>query len=230
VGTAPDSAETLARELALAQHLAASGAEIAPPAQRVAPGPHREAGLKITLWEFLSHDPDPELDDDELSDSLERLHGHLAGWDGELPDYREQIRATGQLLGDDAGMHAVPRDGLTLLRARFAAVAPPLLERARPTAVLHGGPHLHNVLATPAGLRWIDFETCCRGPVEADLAYLGEAGVRRANVDLELLALAQQMLRVKVATVCWRNPDRHPRLREAAEYHLAELTREASAN
>jgi hypothetical protein len=37
------------------------------------------------------------------------------------------------------------------------------------------------------------------------------------------------MLRVSVATVCWSDPDRHPRLREAAEYHLAELTREMSA-
>jgi hypothetical protein len=26
------------------------------------------------------------------------------------------------------------------------------------------------------------------------------------------------MLRVSVATTCWRDPDRHPRLREAAEY------------
>jgi hypothetical protein len=90
--------------------------------------------------------------------------------------------------------------------------------------VLHGGPHSYNVLATPAGLRWIDFETCCRGPLEADLAYLGEAGTRRAGVDPELLALAGLMLRISVAAICWCDPDRHPRLREAAEYHLASLT------
>jgi hypothetical protein len=124
-------------------------------------------------------------------------------------------------------MRAVPRAGLALLRARFAEVAPPLLERATPLAVLHGGPNPHNVLLTPAGLRWIDFEACCRGPIEADLAYLGPAATRRVGVDRELLALAGQMLRISVAAVCWRDPDRHPRLREAAEFHLAELTREA---
>jgi hypothetical protein len=105
-------------------------------------------------------------------------------------------------------------------------VATTLLERSRPTAVLHGGPHSHNVLATPSGLRWIDFETCCRGPVEADLAYLGDAGASRHGVDLELLTLARQMLRISVATVCWCDPDRHPRLLDAAEHHLAALVEE----
>jgi hypothetical protein len=229
VGTSPTAPETLSGELALALHLTARRAEIAPPAIGVDPGPHHEAGLEITLWEFLPHEADPELDDNRLADSLERLHGHLATWEGELPDYRDRIRETGRLLEDDAAMRAVPGPGLDLLRARFAELAPPLLERARPTAILHGGPHSDNVLVTPTGLRWIDFETCCRGPVEADLAYMGDAGARREGVDLDLLALARGMLRVTVATVCWSDPDRHPRLREAAEYHLAELTREMSA-
>jgi hypothetical protein len=226
VGTAPDAPETLVRELAIGVHLLAEGAEIAPPAICVSPGPYRQDGLLITLWEFVPHDPDPELDDDELADSLGRLHAHLATWSGELPDYRERIRRTERLLADDQAMQAMPRDGVELVRARFARVAKPLLERAKPNTVLHGGPHSHNVLATPAGLRWIDFETCCRGPLEADLAYLGEAGTCRPGVDLELLALTKQMLRISVATICWSYPDRHPRLREAAEYHLAALTAE----
>jgi hypothetical protein len=33
-----------------------------------------------------------------------------------------------------------------------------------------------------------------------------------------LLGLAQKMVCVGVATTCWRDPDRHPRIREAAEY------------
>ena len=226
VGTAPDAPETLTRELAIGLHLLTEDAEIAPPATCVSPGPYRQDGLVITLWEFGEHDPDAEFDDDELADSLERLQARLATWSGELPDYRERIRRTERLLNDDQAMRAMPRDGLELVRARFAEVAKPLLERAKPTQVLHGGPHSHNVLSTPFGLRWIDFETCCRGPLEADLAYLGEAGARRPGVDVELLALAGQMLRISVATICWSYPDRHPRIREAAEYHLAALTHE----
>src|SRR4051794_20772423 len=51
VGTAPDATDTLSRELAVALHLAARGAEIAPPARRVPPGPHLQDGLSLTLWE-----------------------------------------------------------------------------------------------------------------------------------------------------------------------------------
>jgi hypothetical protein len=107
VGTSCDASETLGREVAVALFLAARGAEIAPPATCVDPGPHRQDGLEITLWDFLPHDADPDLDDDELADSLERLHGHLASWPGALPDYRERIRRTGRLLDDEAAMQAV---------------------------------------------------------------------------------------------------------------------------
>ena len=37
--------------------------------------------------------------------------------------------------------------------------------------LLHGEPHLGNVLTTKNGVLFIDLETCCRGPVEVDLAH-----------------------------------------------------------
>src|SRR4029077_13738419 len=40
--------------------------------------------------------------------------------------------------------------------------------------LLHGEPHPGNVLATKNGLLFIDLETCCRGPVEFDLAHAPE--------------------------------------------------------
>jgi hypothetical protein len=210
-------------KVAVALHLAARGAEIAPPATRVEPGPHDQDGLEITLWEFVPHDPDPELDDDELAHSLERLHGHLASWPGELPDYRERIARTGRLLVDDVAMQAVPRDGLALLRLRFAAMAPTLLERARPTTVLHGGPHAHNVLATLSGAALDRFRIVLPWPSRGRPGVSGRIGSQQAGRRPEVLWLAQQMLRISVATICWCDPDRHPRLREAAEHHLAAL-------
>jgi thiamine kinase-like enzyme len=39
---------------------------------------------------------------------------------------------------------------------------------------LHGDAHLYNVLGTPAGLLWHDFETACRGPREDHLAAFAE--------------------------------------------------------
>ena len=37
--------------------------------------------------------------------------------------------------------------------------------------LLHGEPHLGNLLRTRKGLLFIDLETCCRGPVEFDIAH-----------------------------------------------------------
>ncbi|MDQ1532988.1 MAG: hypothetical protein QOF28_749 [Actinomycetota bacterium] len=96
-------------------------------------------------------------------------------------------------------------------------------------AVVHGAPHIYNWLATPHGIRWIDFETCRRGPIESDYAYLGDAGYKQPRIDHGLLRLGGRMLRVTVAVRCWVDPDRHPRLREAAEYHLADLRRKVAA-
>jgi hypothetical protein len=50
-----------------------------------------------------------------------------------------------------------------------------ILARAAAEQLLHGEPHPGNILATTQGPRFIDLETCCRGPVEFDLAHVPEA-------------------------------------------------------
>jgi hypothetical protein len=64
VGTSSEAPETFAREIAVARYLGARGAEIACPASGVFAGPYQQEGLEITLWEFVPHEFDPELDDD----------------------------------------------------------------------------------------------------------------------------------------------------------------------
>ena len=41
--------------------------------------------------------------------------------------------------------------------------------------ILHGEPHPGNLLTTTRGPLFVDLETCCRGPVEFDLAHAPEA-------------------------------------------------------
>jgi Predicted choline kinase involved in LPS biosynthesis len=54
---------------------------------------------------------------------------------------------------------------------------------------MHGEPHPGNVLSTKTGLLFIDLETCCRGPVEFDLAHVPEdVSERYADADEELLS------------------------------------------
>jgi aminoglycoside/choline kinase family phosphotransferase len=94
-------------------------------------------------------------------------------------------------------------------------------ERTFPEQRLHGEPHAGNYLLTPTGLRWIDFEDACRGPVEWDLAFLPADGVATfKDVDVDLLALLQTLNSARVATWCWVQA-RFPEMRRHGEHHLA---------
>lgn len=86
-----------------------------------------------------------------------------------------------------------------------------------------------NLLRTPAGLRWTDFEDTCAGPVEWDLACLAlsaapdadealEAYGRRHDDALEIFIEARRLQgAVWTALVA----ERHPGLRQRAEERLS---------
>jgi hypothetical protein len=46
-----------------------------------------------------------------------------------------------------------------------------IVDRGASEQVLHGEPHRGNVVRTRGGLVFVDLETCCRGPVEFDIAH-----------------------------------------------------------
>jgi hypothetical protein len=99
-----------------------------------------------------------------------------------------------------------------------------VLAAESPQRVLHGAPHEANVLATAAGLRWIDFETTLRGPLEWDLAYLPEeAADAFPEADRRTLAAARVLIGAETAIWCWAAFGRAHEVDEAARFHLARL-------
>ena len=79
---------------------------------------------------------------------------------------------------------------ITTLRSRRQAI----VDRGAAEQLLHGEPHPGNVLSTKSGPLFIDFETCCRGPVEFDLAHVPEdVSERYADADQDLLATAEPL-------------------------------------
>ena len=67
----------------------------------------------------------------------------------------------------------------------------------------------------------LDFETACRGPVEWDLAALGDDALALfPDADHDLISTLGRMRNVCVAAKCWVAPERDPELREAADVHL----------
>ena len=88
---------------------------------------------------------------------------------------------------------------------------------------LHGEPHSGNLLSTPYGLRWVDLEGVCRGPLEWDLAFLDEeAASFFPGADPDLLALLRVLNSALVATWCWSRAE-YPEMRWHAEHHLEKV-------
>ncbi len=74
-----------------------------------------------------------------------------------------------------------------------------IVDRRPSEQLLHGEPHPGNVLRTKGGLLFFDLETCCRGPIEFDIAH---ATIHGSGPPIEvgaLYAVADQSL----VRECW---------------------------
>lgn len=90
--------------------------------------------------------------------------------------------------------------------------------------LLHGEPHPGNLLSTTEGLLFIDFETCCRGPIEFDVAHVPEAvSVHYPGVEKALLQECRRLVLAMVAAWRWDVRDEFPNGHRAAVQILAVL-------
>lgn len=223
VGTWAYSEESLRREHAVATILAAAGAPIAPPVRDAEPIFDEHTGFLVTLWQRLEHDAAREPSPDDVAGALRRLHEGLTRYRGELPDFREGVSRARATLDDDRLMTALGSEDRSLLRRVSDRVSTELEAYEYVERPLHGEPHLDNVLSTANGVRWIDLEAVCVGPLEWDVAFLPEETARLfPEVDAVLLVLLRTLNSARVATWCWARADVGD-MRKHGEYHLEQV-------
>ena len=86
-----------------------------------------------------------------------------------------------------------------------------IIDRAATEQPLHGEPHPGNLLATVQGPVFIDLETCCRGPIEFDLAHAPDgASDHYPRVDRDLLHQCHGLTLAMVAAWRWDRDDEFP--------------------
>jgi len=198
-------------EIEIAQRLAETESSVVALDPRVEPLAYEQDGFVVTLWTYYDSVALPEVSPAAYANALMRLHAGMGTLDVTTPHFTDRIAEAQTLVAsrdqtpvlDDADRELLS----TTLRSQRQAI------RALSTGeqLLHGEPHPGNVLNTSNGPLFIDLETCCRGPVEFDLAHVPEEVSRRySGADQELLRECRLLVLAMVAAWRWDVGDNFP--------------------
>jgi hypothetical protein len=218
-------------EISLAQRLAEVGSPVAALDPRVEPQVYERDGYVVTLWTYYETVAGFEVAPADYAEALTLLHDRMRKLEVPTPHFTDRVEEAQQLVANrDRTPELAPADreflGTTLLRLRRAIVS-----RGRDEQLLHGEPHPGNLLSTNNGLLFIDLETCCRGPVEIDLAHAPEeVGEFYPGIDRGLLRECRILVLAMITVWRWDRDDRFPdgrrlgtewlgRLRAAVDRH-----------
>ncbi len=194
---------------------------------RVEPLVYRRDGFAVTLWTYYEPLTSHEVSPADYARALERLHAGMQTVHVTTPHFTDRVAEAAQLVASrdhTPGLADSDRDLLsnTLRRMRGA-----IEDRGAPEQLLHGEPHPGNVLATGNGLLFVDLETCCRGPVEFDLAHVpDEVSERYPGADQDLLRVCRILVLAMITTWRWDRDDQFPNGRQLGREWLSELRAE----
>jgi aminoglycoside phosphotransferase (APT) family kinase protein len=171
-------------EVELAQRLAETESPVAALEPRVEPRGYERDGFEVTLWTY--YEPvTPQVSAADYASALERLHAGMRTIDVPTPHFTERVA---DARGHVASTPALDDADRELLSSTLRDLGRSVTDCGAPEQLLHGEPHPGNVLSTKLGPLFIDLETCCRGPVEFDLAHVPAAvGEHYLDVDRALL-------------------------------------------
>jgi hypothetical protein len=224
----------LARELAIASHLAAAGAPVVAPSDELPPGPHYRDELALSFWRFV-------LEQNENADvrsagvALRQCHETLADFAEDLPPMAALIE-TEKVLSELAELDIASDDATTIRRIARRTRAE-IESLHLPIQALHGDAHLGNVLNSTDGPLWNDWEDTFAGPIAWDLACLvaasrvlgGDESRAQAalsgygaGIDADVLDVFVEARAAQIAAWCAlaarRQPEKRDRLRKIVSW------------
>jgi hypothetical protein len=203
--------EVAALEVELALRLAGTASPAAALEPRVEPRVYERDGFAVTLWTYYEVMA-PELDSPAAyADALHRLHTGMRSVEIATPHFLDRAAAAERLVMHRDETPALAEADRHLLLDTLRTAPEQIRSRRAPEQLLHGEPHSGNLLSTRDGLLFVDFETCCRGPVEFDVAHVPEeVSARYPDVDHVLLAECRRLVLAMVAAWRWDVRDEFP--------------------
>ena len=211
-------------EVEVATQLAETESPIARLDPRVEARVHVAGDFAITFWKYYEPVSFGEPAPLDYAAALARLHAGMRQVELPVPHFTDRVGEARRLLEDPAcspELSDPDRQFLTgLLHESLSAV----IRHGAAEQFLHGEPHPGNVLQTKEGLLFVDLETCCRGPVEFDLAGVPVAvAARYPRPNDALIRVCRTLALTLVAAWRWDRDDRFPDGRRMGEELIRQL-------
>jgi len=220
---APPVQEAAQFEVELAQRLAEVGCPVGRLDPRVDPLVHTRDGFAVALW--IYYEPlTPHVSPVDYANALERLHAGMRTVDWPTPRFTDRIAQAEEVVADPDLSPELADADRVFLSTTLGSLRRAIDDRGALEQLLHGEPHQGNVLSTKNGPLFTDLETCCRGPVEFDLAHVAEAVCEHyPRVNQGLLNECRHLVLAMVAAWRWDHRDQFPNGRRFGEELLRSL-------
>ena len=211
-------------EVEVARRLAETGSPVAALAFADEPHLYVRDGFVISMWTYYEPASPRDVGPREYARALRRLHAGTREIDLPAPHFTERVVEAQRLVDDPARTPALEDADRKVLGNTLRTLSAAILRRDAAEQILHGEPHPGNLLQTKEGPLFIDFETCCRGPVEFDLAHApGEVSEHYPGIDAQLLRECRILMLAMVASWRWDRNDDYPDGRRMGMELLSEL-------
>ncbi|PVE13463.1 phosphotransferase enzyme family protein [Streptomyces scopuliridis] len=221
---APVAHQVAQFEIELAQRLAESGSPVAALDPQVEPRVYERDGYVVTLWTYYEPATPQEVLPADYANALKRLHAGMRKLDIPTPHFTDRVEQAQQLVASRDRTPALADADRELLGNTLQSLRRAIGESGGAEQLLHGEPHPGNVLTTKNGLLFIDFETCCRGPVEFDLAHAPEeVSEHYPGVNQGLLRECRILVLAMITTWRWDRGDQLPNGRRLGTEWLSQM-------
>lgn len=199
-------------EVEVARRLADVEGPVAELEPRVEPRVYVRAAFAVSFWTY--YEPvGAKIAPAHYADALMRHHLALRRIDLAAPHVTDRVTGALSEVGDKERTPELPDpdrkllgDALSGLRTAISGGTAKAGEQ-----LLHGEPHPGNLLNTKSGPLFVDLATCCRGPIEFDLAHAPEAVAEHyPGADPDLIERCRALMWALFTTWRWRRDDQLP--------------------
>lgn len=197
-------------EVQVARRLADVDAPVAGLDPRAGSRVHVRGGFAVSLWTY--YEPvGPEIAPADYADVLMRHHAALRRVDLDAPHFTDRVAAALGAVNDRERSPELPDADREFLADTLSGLSAAIGVDGAGDRLLHGEPHPGNLLNTRRGPLLVDLATCCRGPVEFDLAHAPEEVAEHyAGSDPDLTRRCRALNWAMFSAWRWRRDDQMP--------------------